>query len=353
MPLDTVAAGRAWMYTHHVGRRGAAGMGFSGPVSVAAGRDGVLFVANRFQNPRVSKVTVDQEFITEFGRAGDGEGEFTYLTAVVLDQEENVYTSDEWLHRITVFDNDGNVLKIWGEQGDGEGQLNGPSGMTFDGDGNLWIVNSINSRVQKFSKDGVYLGGFGTKGSGPEDLDMPWGMAIDNQGNIYVADWNNHRVQKFSSGGAHLLTFGSGKTTGVSLDGGTPYAHATVEDIGVDPNDLNHPSGLAVDGDGDVYVADWMHERVVIFDEEAAPLTTLRGDAHEISKWAALSLEANPDMKRMHRLAKFPKVREYFRMPSDCAFDQATNRLIVCDVQRGRLQIYEKDSNYTYPQFNL
>ena len=114
MALDTVAAGRAWMYSHHVGRRAAAGMGFSGPVSVAPGRDGVLFVANRFQNPRVSKVTVDQEFISEFGRQGEAEGEFIYLTAVALDQEENVYTSDEWLHRITVFDSDGNVLTTWG-----------------------------------------------------------------------------------------------------------------------------------------------------------------------------------------------------------------------------------------------
>ncbi len=181
------------------------------------------------------------------------------------------------------------------------------------------------------------MGGFGTKGSGPEDLDMPWGLTIDNQGNVYVADWNNHRVQKFSPGGEHLSTFGSGKTTGVSFDGGTPYAHATIRDIGVGSGNLNHPSGVAVDGDGDVYVADWMHERVVIFDDEAMPLASLRGDAHEIFKWAALSLEANPNMRRVHRLANNPQARQYFRMPRDCAFDQATNRLIVCDVQRGRL----------------
>ncbi len=144
-------------------------------------------------------------------------------------------------------------------------------------------------------------------------------------------------MQKFSPGGEHLLTFGSGKATGVSFDRGTPNAHATVRDIGVGSGNLNHPSGVAVDGDGDVYVADWMHERVVIFDDEAMPLASLRGDAHEISKWAALSLEANPVMRRVHRLARNPQSREYFRMPSDCAFDQATNRLIVCDVQRGRL----------------
>ncbi|MBQ10855.1 MAG: hypothetical protein CMJ45_04825 [Planctomyces sp.] len=353
MPLDTISAGRAWVYSHNVGRRGAAGMGFSGPVCAALGKDGVLFVASRFQNPRVSKITVDHEFIHEFGREGREDGEFVYLTAVALDNEQNVYTSDEWLHRISIFDNDGNFLRWWGEEGDGEGQLNGPSGMAFDADDNLWIVNSINSRVQRFSKDGKFLNGFGVKGNGDGELDMPWGLTLDNDGNVYIADWNNHRVQKFSANGEHLLTFGSGAITGVSIDGSTPYSHALVEDIGVAPTDLNHPAGVAVDGDGDVYIADWMNERIVIFDKEAKVLATLRGDAHEISKWAAMSLDANPDMNRRHRLAKHPEVRHYFRMPSDCTFDQENNRLIVCDTQRGRLQFYNKDTSYTDPQFNL
>ena len=173
------------------------------------------------------------------------------------------------------------------------------------------------------------------------------------QDSAYIADWNNHRVQKFSTGGTHLRTFGSGITTGVSPDGGTPYMHATVREIEANPNDLNHPSGVAVDGEGDVYVADWMNERVVIFDAEAMPLTSLRGDAHEISKWAALSLEANPDMAKRHRLAKHPEVKQYFRMPSYCAFDQATNRLLVCDTMRHRIQVYEKDGSYQDPQTNL
>ena len=347
MPLDTLAAGRAWMYSHNIGRRATAGMGFNWPIALAVGKDGVLFVANR--TPCISKVTVDQEFIHEFGRTG----EFVYLAGLALDKEQNLYASDEWLNRITVFDNDGNLLHTWGEAGEDPGQLSGASGLAFDGDDNLWIVNGLNSRIQKFTKDGKYLGGFGQKGSGEGELDSPWGITVDNNGDVYVADWNNHRVQKFTSDGAFLLTFGSGEPTGVATDGSTPYSHAVIRDIGVNPNDLNHPSGVAVDGDGDVYVADWMNERVVIFDAEAMPLTSLRGDAHEISKWAALSLEANPDMAKRHRLAKHPEVKQYFRMPSYCAFDQATNRLLVCDTMRHRIQVYEKDGSYQDPQTNL
>ena len=158
-------------------------------------------------------------------------------------------------------------------------KLNGPSGLAFDADDNVWIVNSINSRIQKFTRDGKFLGGFGQKGSGEGELDMPWGITLDDDGNIYVADWNNHRVQKFTTGGDHLLTFGSGKRTGISPDGGTPYSHSYQAHVAVNPKDLNHPTGVAVDGEGDVYVVDWMNERVVIFDKDADAVATLRGDA--------------------------------------------------------------------------
>ncbi len=225
--------------------------------------------------------------------------------------------------------------------------------MAFDAEDNVWIVNSISSRIQKFTIDGQYLGGFGEKGSGEGELDMPWGLTIDNEGDVYVADWNNHRVQKFNTDGTHLLTFGSGKRTGISPDGGTPYSHTYQSHIAVNPRDLNHPTGVAVDGDGDVYVVDWMNERVVIFDDKADPVATLRGDASGLSKWAELSIAANPDMEKARRRVKTPEIQNYFRMPLACTFDQASSRLLVCDSARSRIQVYEKDSNYLDPQFNL
>jgi DNA-binding beta-propeller fold protein YncE len=337
MAIETVVGRRAWIYSHNIGRVSEAGMGFIYPVGVAPAKDGVLYVANRgyayAQSQRISKVTVEEEFITEFGRGGEEEGRFRFLTAVALDREENVYTSDEWLNRITVFDKDGTLLRTWGESGTEEGQLNGPSGLAFDPDDNLIVVNSLNSRVQKFSKEGRYLSGFGRKGSAEGELNMPWGIASDNNGDIYVADWNNNRVEKFSGDGAHLVTFGHG---------------------GSGPGSLRLPSGVAVDGDGDVYVVDWMNERVVIYDSEAKPLTHLRGDAADISKWAQMTLDSNPDMiKRLRQVPNLEEQLKVFRLPVACAFDQEANRLIVCDTHRARLHIYNKDSNYLDPQYNL
>ena len=337
MAIETMAGGRAWIYSHNIGRNGAAGMGFSMPIGVAPARDGVLFVANRGSdtnpNQRISKLTLDQEFITEFGRVDAAQGSHVFLTGVALDREENVYTTDEWLNRVSVFDKDGGFLSTWGEAGEAEGQINGPSGLAFDLDENVVVVNSLNSRIQKFSKDGTYVGGFGRKGSAEDELDMPWGITIDSKGDIYVADWNNHRVQKFGSDGAHVMSFGQG---------------------GSGPGSLRHPSGVAVDGDGDVYVVDWMNQRVAIYNGEAKPLAYLHGDAVEISKWGQLSIEANPDMRRRRRqVYDLEQQQRAFRMPVACAFDREANRLIVCDSQRGRLQIYEKESNYVDPQANL
>ena len=329
-----------------------AGTGFYYPVGVAVAKDGHLYVANRVF-PHITKATIDEEFICEFGRPGQEEGQFVWLTDVALDRNDNVYTADEWLHRITKFDKDGNLMGAWGEHGEGKGQLDGPTGLAFDADDNLWVVNSSSSRVEQFTKDGKYLGGFGTMGSGDSELDMPWGITIDNQGDIYIADWNNHRVQKFAPGGRHLLTFGSGERTGVSVSGGTPYHHATLREFGVNPNSLNHPTGVAVDGEGDVYVVDWMNERVVIFNAEAKPMATLRGEASGLSKWGEMSILSNPDMGLARRRVTNPEVQNFFRMPVACTFDRDTNRLIVCDTQRGRLQIFEKDKEYKDPQFNL
>ena len=343
MALNTIAAGRAWLYSHNIGRNAQAGMGFSNPVGVALAANGIAYVANRSgeQNPssRISKVNyVEQEFITEFGRTGPAYGgggshHFTWLTGVVIDSQENVYTSDEWKSQISAFDSEGNILNVWGEKGSGDGQLDGPAGIALDADENLWVVDSNNDRIQKFTKDGTLLGGFGEAGESEGQFNKPYGICLDGSGNLYIADWGNDRVQKFAPDGTFLMTFGHG---------------------GKGAGSLNHPTGVCVDGDGDVYVVDWLNERVVIYDEDSKPITYLYGDAVEVSKWGEIGLNSNPDMvKRRNQVQDQVEQQRKFRLPTGCAFDVENNRLVICDTQRGRLQVYIKDHSYQDPQFNL
>ena len=119
--LTQMAAGRTYDYSHSVGRGAQSGMGFSQPVSVALGQDNVVFVVNRGSESisnvawnrtgigaRVSRLSVgttpgDEEFLGEFSKYGSNEGEFIWGSGVALDTQGNIYVSDEWLNRISVF----------------------------------------------------------------------------------------------------------------------------------------------------------------------------------------------------------------------------------------------------------
>ena len=195
--LTTVAAGRVYSFSHAVGGNAVSGPGFVNPAALAIGPDCVVYVVSRSNENdfamRISKITIgapgDEEFICEFGKYSDKYGQLVWPTSVALDQEGNVYASDEWIHCITIFDKDGNFLDKWGIPGAMDGELNRPAGIIFDSEDNLLIADSANNRVQKLSKDGTFLAKFGIGGSGEGQFNLPWGITIDSQGGIYVADW--------------------------------------------------------------------------------------------------------------------------------------------------------------------
>jgi hypothetical protein len=115
---------------------------------------------------------------------------------------------------------------------------------------------------------------------------------------------------------------------------------------------LNHPSDVAVDDEGDVYVCDWANHLVRVYDAEGDQLTSLVGDAQVLAKWAQESIDANPDMAKMRRRVKSLEQEWRFCYPTSVAFDTEQSRIIIA-VTSGRLQIYNKVRDYLEPQFNL
>ena len=333
--LTTTVAGRTWNFSHAIGRNANAGNGFTQPTAVAVGSGGILYVVSRGQsntggvvveNKRIGKLTIDEEFIGDFGR-----NEFIWPVGVAVDKEGNLYCSDEHLNIIVIFDSDGQRIGKWGKAGSEEGQLNGPSGIAFDGDDNLYVVDSLNDRVQKFTKDGHFLTSWGSSGSEEGQFNRPWGITTDQKGNVYVVDWGNNRVQKFSPDGAFLLSFGSSDGDGLGL---------------------NHPADVAVDSEGDVYVTDWGNKRVQIYDPEGGSITALWGDAQQFSKWAKQVVEANADVVKAYRRVEDLTPLGRFERPTGIAVDEQ-DRIIVTENTRGRLQVYAKEKDYMDPQFNL
>jgi DNA-binding beta-propeller fold protein YncE len=336
--LTTVIEGRVYDWSHCVGRNAAAGDGFSYPCSIALDPQGIAYVVSRGNEnnfgSRVTKVFIgdagEEKVQAEFCRYGTNQGQALWPNSVALDKQGNVYISDDWLNRISVFDPDGNFLQAWGTTGSGAGQLDGPAGLAFDSDDNLYVVDSRNHRLQVFTKDGRSLAACGKLGTGPVEFNMPWGIHIDANDDVFVADWKNNRVQKLTKNGAFLM----------ELKGEGARA-------------LNHPTGIATDAEGDIYVCDWANHKVRIYTSDGDPVVSLVGDAQVMSKWGQLSLNANPDMVKMRRRVKSLEREWRFCYPTDVAYNQDNDTILVVDCQRGRLQIYKKDKNYSAPQFNL
>jgi DNA-binding beta-propeller fold protein YncE len=298
-------------------------------VDLALGADDVVYVLNRSYENRpdgihVTMVTLNEEYITEFGSAGEEDGQFTWPTSIALDQDGNVYVADEWLHRISVFDKDGTFLSKWGKPGSGDGELNKPAGLAIT-NGTMFVSDSCNHRIQKFSLEGKYLGQFGSFGSGPGQLNIPWGLGLDTDGNVYVADWRNDRIQKFSPDGQPLASFGqSGSGIG----------------------QFNRPSGVCVDQDGDIYVADRQNDRVQVLAPNGRFITRFTGD-HQLSKWGKEKLLSNPDMIRQRALAMANDhgvFEKSFAHPCAVKVDEQY-RIAVLDHTRGRIQVYTKSKD--------
>jgi DNA-binding beta-propeller fold protein YncE len=341
--LTTVAAGRVFDFSHAVGRGAISGLGFRLAVALAAGEGDTIYAVNRgweqIQNvpwnktqlgTRVGKLTVgpvpgDEDAVCDFSKPGDGPGELIWPAGIALDSQENVYVTDEWLNRVSIFDKDGNFLRQWGSPGSGDGEFNGPSGIAIDQQDILYIVDSRNHRVQKFTKDGEFLSTWGSLGSAEGQFNSPWGLTVDQEGNVYVADHKNHRVQKFTPDGTFVTQFGR---------------------YGTGKGQLNRPTDVAVDPDGDVYVCDWANHRVQVFGPEGKFVTSLIGDAQELSKSAKLSLAASPDAMKRRREVRSLEREWRFAFPTAAVFDAHYGRLMVADTQRNRLQIYNKLKNY-------
>ena len=317
------------------------GMGLDHPMDLGLGGGGVLYVINRsapdtegaWPYKRVTICTVNQEYLGEFSVGGTGDGQMMWPVSIALDTDENIYISDEALHRISIFSKEGQFLSKWGVKGNGEGEFDRPAGIAFDRDGNLLVVDGLNSRVQKYTRDGQFFGSWGRRGTGNGEFNAPWGICLDQAGNVYVADWRNDRIQKFDTEGNHLASWGR---------------------PGRGDGEFHRPSGVAVGREGNIYVTDWGNERVQVLGPDGRFLAKLRGESG-FSKWADIYFVSNKyELEERNKADLEPPVdllpEDYFREesasieklfwgPTSVKVD-AEGRIYVVESCRHRIQVY-------------
>jgi uncharacterized protein (TIGR03437 family) len=228
----------------------------NGPSGVALDAAGNLFLADT-QNHRLREILSTGWIRT---LAGDGNPGAVLWSprAVATDTAGNVYLADSLNHRVLRIAPSGvaTVVAGTGNRGDtGDGgpailaRLNGPSALAVDAAGNLYIADTGNDRVRKVDASGSIST---IAGSGAEDdpLRSPGGVAVDAAGRVFIADTGNHRIRMIPPTGSARTIAGTG-APGFGGDGGD-----------AELAQLNAPSGLAVDGSGNLLVADSGNNRI-------------------------------------------------------------------------------------------
>jgi DNA-binding beta-propeller fold protein YncE len=302
------------------------GRGMSNPYDVASTADGRLFVLSRsniFDAPvgglRIGIMTLDEDYLGEWGAYGTGPGQLVWPNSIVLDPHGRLLISDEWRHDVQCFDQNGTLIHRWGGPGTEDGRFNRAAGIAFDSEGNVIVVDAGNHRVQQFDLDGRFIKKWGSFGSGTGQLNMPWGLAVDATDHVYVSDWRNDRLQVFDADGRHVATIGSS---------------------GTQDGQFRRPTGISIDRTGHIIVADWGNERVQILRPDGVHLVTLHGDA-TLSKWARDFIEASPDVGAKRQGAADLEAEKRFWGAVSVRVDDA-GRLYVVEHSRHRVQIYER-----------
>ena len=193
----------------------------------------------------MQKFTSSGQFVTTWGSAGNGIGQFMHIHSITVDASANVYVVDSILDRIQKFTSSGVFITSWGSSGTGNGQFQNPTGIAVDDGGLVYVSDGSLNRIQKFTANGVFVSSWGNGGTGNGQFNFPRGLTLDSTGVLYVSDRFNHRMQSFVTDGTFLTQWGGFGSGNGQFDG--PYT------IGAAPDDR-------------IYVADTNNNRIQVFE---------------------------------------------------------------------------------------
>ncbi len=203
--------------------------------------------------------------------AADGTGTVARFNApnnLACDVTGNIYLADGANNTIRKVLPDRTVSTLAGLAGatgttDGTNstaRFNNPCGATVDATGTVYVVDFNSHTVRRVTPDGVVQTLAGSPGvtgatdgtNGSARFNYPWAITLDNAGSLYVADNRNHTIRKISPDGTNWVV-----TTLAGLAGnpGSTDGTGTVARF-------RFPTGVTVDGSGNVYVADVQNQTI-------------------------------------------------------------------------------------------
>ena len=233
--------------------------------------------------------------------------------SVAVDEAGNVYIAEQQENVVKKLDTSGNITTFAGMENNGAGSYSGdngpatvanlsqPMGIALDAFGNVYISDSGNGRIREVNAatgtittfvgggSGQYFNG----GTGTAVVLSPAGIAFDPSGNLYIAEPSQQIVVKVTSLGAASLF------AGVQASAGAGTAGYNGDNIQATTAELNFPTSVATDRNGNVYIADSQNYRVRYINEnfEAGMISTYAGDGTKGDTGdggSATSAEINP-----------------------------------------------------------
>jgi hypothetical protein len=217
--------------------------------SVTTAPDGTIWVADRCGNSGAGGTTcagpsANINPIFQFNTSGKllksfGAGLFVSPHKLTVDREGNLWVADNGGDQVFELNQDGKVLITLGKKGvagSGPDEFDAPTEVAIAPNGDIFVgdghngggMATGNARIVKFDKSGKFLKAWGRKGMGPGEFDVVHTLAFDSQGRLFVGDRQNNRIQIFDQNGNFLAQWFQ----------------------------LGRPSGMYIDRDDVIYVAD-------------------------------------------------------------------------------------------------
>ena len=269
--------------------------------------------------------------------AAVGAGGLSGPYGVAVDSAGNLYAADRLNNRVLFYPaGSTTATRVYGQGNftttdyfNGTNGLNSPQGVSLDSAGNLYIADTNNNRVLYFPAGSTTAtrvygqnGSFTTTqaGASATNLRGPQHALTDSAGNLYISDTGNNRV----------LFYPSGSTTATRVYGQGGNFSGSAENGGTSTtaNTLSHPAQLALDGSGNLYVADNQNQRVLYYPAGSTTATRVYGQSGSFTSNAA-GTGANS-----------------FNNPQALALDRGGN-LYVGDTSNGRVLYFPAGSTTT------